>query len=347
MNHRPYASYDQQANLHMVLSTSNLNLQTTKMYRRQWSSHCNHQPVPWSLAWPIRSATCRLPAPSFFTQQVVHSQKLLGFALKVKAELFGRCPVTHHTKCTRLLKAAVVVLTLAVLVVGGDGAVEAILAPFSAPTVSDNPVLRSVVCHAPAHNADSMVVPHLLQVLSVDTAGVLLFQKFRGKNAACHRASVVHLGFYFVVGVEVSKLGNSEALVVLNVEAIVRPAGETLVLSHTLLVECPVVVAAFLRDALLVSVPQRANFVASIAVASLAARYDILHRQQRCGPCPSSSDVVTVGQGRGGRKCPAGAAVDGDVLVASVRQVVFPVHISPVPLCRQLVREKDLMWALC
>ena len=75
------------------------------------------------------------------------------------------------------------------------------------------------------------------------------------------------------------------------------------------LVLCLVVVAGFVRNALLVCVGVHTKMAAALARPSACTVYDVLYGQVRRWPRPLALDVDAIGEGAGGTHRPTGTAV--------------------------------------
>mmetsp|Transcript_12625 Transcript_12625/g.21241 ORF Transcript_12625/g.21241 Transcript_12625/m.21241 type:complete len:592 (+) Transcript_12625:45-1820(+) len=227
---------------------------------------------------------------------------------------------------------------------------EATLSPVGSPGVSADPVVLAGLGILAVSDDGDLVVDHGEELeLGVDAAGVLL-EVVGDLDSAGDGAVLEDLGSHL--------LGASEAVVVAHVVVLVVN-GPALVLAGlvdgagrpgavlaevdgiagaTLEVVGDVLLAGGVGDSLLEGELVDASGVSSLAGASGSAVDDGLGVEADGGGVQvSEHDVESVGEGGGGALGPAGAAVDGDVLVLVPGEEVGSVDVSPVNVLGDLL----------
>ena len=227
---------------------------------------------------------------------------------------------------------------------------EAHLAPVGTPRVTADPVLLvGLLISAPADNSDLVVDGREELELGVDTT-IVLVEGVGGLDTAGDGTVLHDLGLHLggagkavVVRSVVLLVVNSPTLVLAGLALRARRPGAVLALVDGLAVEGggvlgDVLLARRVRDTLLVGELVDTTGVATLARATGTAVDDDLGVEaDGSGVLVTEKDVESIGEGRGGTLSPAGAAVDGDVLVLVPGKEVGTVDVSPVPAAGEVL----------
>jgi len=242
-------------------------------------------------------------------------------------------PIDRYTEPTARLDGQIVIR------LAHHNSEEAFDPPRLTPRVADDPISRVVTrrVNAEAHHTHDMVYFRGVVVLRIDNirgSGALVGLQLRGGiDAAGDGAASIHLRFHLVNTGNRAIITNFVFGVVGNRGAVtIRSAGEACILESAVLVDSLVVVARLIGDARVMGIRVDRNIIATVATAGVTTVNDVLWGKvgRRPGTAPRNVDAIS--KSRGGTHSPTRPAVGGDVLVASRRQIILAIDISPIPI---------------
>jgi hypothetical protein len=226
------------------------------------------------------------------------------------------------------------------IVNSSDQSEISLFSPIASPGIPDNPVLGPILL-TPSDHTDIMIQLLPASLINKDTRSVIN-QVLSDSNGTCDWPTLIDLIHNIQLPIHKPILTHS-----IDLSSFLSPAasiGQTILTLDLTGASNPVIQPVRLigRAGLISDVIPVDPFVGGAGVAAVAALIHILAADQHLrgevdvGPGGLPGDLDTVAQGGGGGEGPAGSAVDWDVLVALVGQVVRAVDVAPPEVSGQL-----------